>query len=78
MLYTTTFMFTDLEFIHIRICYGFLNENNHHKYSILFVTIDQSICTRKVLVHSILISEVINMKNEVLQALKRPIYKKIN
>jgi hypothetical protein len=39
MLYTTTFMFTNLDFIHTRICYGFLNENNHQEYSVLFVTV---------------------------------------
>jgi hypothetical protein len=26
-------------FIHTRICYGFLNENNHQEYSVLFVTV---------------------------------------
>jgi hypothetical protein len=39
MLYTTTFMFIDLDFIYTRICYGFLNENNHQEYSVLFVTV---------------------------------------
>jgi hypothetical protein len=39
MLYTTTFMFINLDFIHTRICYGFLNENNHQDYSVLFVTV---------------------------------------
>jgi hypothetical protein len=32
--------------------------------------LDRSICTRKALVHSIPISEVIDMKSEVLRALK--------
>jgi hypothetical protein len=32
--------------------------------------LDRSIRTRKALVHSIMISEVIDMKSEVLQALK--------
>jgi hypothetical protein len=36
-LYTTTFIFTNLDFIHTRICYGFLNENKHQEYSILLV-----------------------------------------
>jgi hypothetical protein len=40
MLYTTTFMFKNLDFIHTRICYGFLNENNHQEYSVLFVIVD--------------------------------------
>jgi hypothetical protein len=39
-LYTTIFMFTNLDFIHTRICYGFLNENDHQEYSVLFVTIN--------------------------------------
>jgi hypothetical protein len=39
MLYTTTFMFTNLDFIHTRICYGFLNENNHQEYSVLLVIV---------------------------------------
>jgi hypothetical protein len=38
-LYTTTFMFINLDFIYTRICYGFLNENNHQDYSVLFVTV---------------------------------------
>jgi hypothetical protein len=32
--------------------------------------LDMSICTRKALVHTIPISEVIDMKSEVLRALK--------
>jgi hypothetical protein len=28
-----------LDFIHTRICYGFLNENNHQGYSVLLVTV---------------------------------------
>jgi hypothetical protein len=32
-------MFRNLKFIHTRICYGFLNENNHQEYSILFVIV---------------------------------------
>jgi hypothetical protein len=36
---TTTFMFTKLDFIHTRICYGFLNENNHQEYLILLVAL---------------------------------------
>jgi hypothetical protein len=39
MLYTTTFMFTNLDFIHTGICYGILNENNHQEYSVLLVTV---------------------------------------
>jgi hypothetical protein len=39
MLYTTTFIFTNLDFIYTRICYGFLNENNHEEYSVLLVTV---------------------------------------
>jgi hypothetical protein len=38
-LYTTAFMFTNLDFIHTRICYGFLNEDNHQEYLILLVAI---------------------------------------
>jgi hypothetical protein len=38
-LYNTTFMFTNLDFIYTRICYGFLNENNHQEYSVLLVTV---------------------------------------
>jgi hypothetical protein len=38
-LYTTTFMFSNLDFIHTRICYGFLNENNQQEYSILLVNV---------------------------------------
>jgi hypothetical protein len=36
---TTTFMFTNLDFIHTRLYYGFLNENNHQEYSVLLVTV---------------------------------------
>jgi hypothetical protein len=28
-----------LDFIHTRICYGFLNENNHQEYSVLLVAV---------------------------------------
>jgi hypothetical protein len=38
-LYTTIFMFTNLDFIHTRICYGSLNESNHQEYSVLFVAV---------------------------------------
>jgi hypothetical protein len=38
-LYTTTFMFTNLDLIHTRICYGILNENNRQEYSILLVAV---------------------------------------
>jgi hypothetical protein len=38
--------------------------------------LDRSIRTRKALVHSILISEVIDMKSEVLRALKGSLSKK--
>jgi hypothetical protein len=38
-LYTTTFMFINLDFIHTRICYGFLNENNQQEYSVLLMTV---------------------------------------
>jgi hypothetical protein len=42
ILYFATFMFTNLDFIHIRICYGFLNENNHQEYWVLLVTVCHS------------------------------------
>jgi hypothetical protein len=32
-------MFTNLDIIHTRISYGFLNENNHQEYLVLFVTV---------------------------------------
>jgi hypothetical protein len=32
-------MFTNLDFIHTRICYGFLNENNHQEYSVLLAAV---------------------------------------
>jgi hypothetical protein len=35
-------MFTNLDFIHTRICYGFLNESNHQEYSVFFVVLDRS------------------------------------
>jgi hypothetical protein len=38
--------------------------------------LDRSICTRKALVHSIPISEVIDMKSEVLRALKGSLFEK--
>jgi hypothetical protein len=38
--------------------------------------LDKSICTRKSLVHSISISEVIDMKSDVLWALKASLSKK--
>jgi hypothetical protein len=38
--------------------------------------LDRSICTRKALVHSILISEVKDMKSDVLRALKESLSKK--
>ena len=38
--------------------------------------VDRSIHTRKALVHSILIGEVKDMKNDVLQALKRSLSEK--
>jgi hypothetical protein len=46
-LYTTTFMFTNLDFIHTIICYGFLNENNHQEYLVLLVVVHKtkSFCT---------------------------------
>jgi hypothetical protein len=28
--------FINLDFIHTRICYGFLNESNHQEYLVLF------------------------------------------
>jgi hypothetical protein len=31
-------MLTNSDFIHTRICYGFLNENNHQEYLVLLVT----------------------------------------
>jgi hypothetical protein len=37
-------MFTNLDFIHTRICYGFLNESNHQEYSVLFVIVRSFIC----------------------------------
>ena len=43
MLYLTTFMFTNFYFIHTRIYYDFLNENNHQEYSVLFVIVIVSI-----------------------------------
>jgi hypothetical protein len=33
-------MFTNLDFIHTRICNGFLNENNHQEYSVLLITVN--------------------------------------
>jgi hypothetical protein len=32
-------MFTNLDLIHTRICYGFLNENNQQEYSVLLVAV---------------------------------------
>ena len=32
-------MFTNFDFIHTRLCYDFLNENNHHEYSVLFIVV---------------------------------------
>jgi hypothetical protein len=53
MVQYTTSMFTNLDFIHTRICYGFLNESNHQEYSVLFVAI--SIRSHKKFMHFLLI-----------------------
>ena len=44
MLYTITFIFTNFDFIHTKICYGILNENKHQEYSVFLV-----ICISKVM-----------------------------
>ena len=36
ILYTTTSIFTNVDFIHTKICYGFLNQNNHQECLVLF------------------------------------------
>jgi hypothetical protein len=63
-LYTTTFMFTDLDFIHARICFGFLNENNHQEYSVLLVAVAWFLLPRKHLTN--LEKLVLGFRNELL------------
>jgi hypothetical protein len=60
-LYTTTSMFTNLDFIHTRVRYSFLNENNHQEYLVLLVVVS----TRKIMIYSIFISEVHPMRSFV-------------
>jgi hypothetical protein len=40
-------MFTNLDFIHTRICYGFLNENNHQEYSVLLVVLSTTFAEKE-------------------------------